>query len=74
MKRTPDYLAYLLRLWRDNQKQAWRATVQNPHTGERYTFASLPALLVFLETETGQPWGVDTDGYTGNTDETDFHG
>ncbi len=54
----PDYLAYLLRLWRVNdngesQQAVWRASVENPHTGERRGFASLDALLSFLRTETG---------------------
>lgn len=55
MERT-DYLAYMLRMWREDPRQAWRATLQNPHTGERHMFASLPALLLFLESQTGQPW------------------
>lgn len=53
----PDYLSYLLRLWRVDGDDAaqptanqavWRASLENPHTGERKGFASLEALFDFL--------------------------
>jgi hypothetical protein len=51
----PDYAAYLLRLWRETGRETaqWRASLQNPHTGERVGFASLGELFAFLEEETG---------------------
>jgi hypothetical protein len=49
-----DYLAYLLRLWRDKQETPWRALLENPHTGERVAFATLPELVAFLEEKTGE--------------------
>jgi hypothetical protein len=59
-KRRPEYLAYLLRLWRENDNEgaydvetaAWRASLERPQTGERQGFASLADLLAFLEKET----------------------
>ena len=50
----PGYLAYLLRLWRvnDDGKPVWRASLENPHTGERHGFASLERLFAFLEEKT----------------------
>jgi hypothetical protein len=44
------YLAYLLRIWQVNDagKLIWRASLEDPHTGERKGFASLEALLAFL--------------------------
>lgn len=56
MKKTklPHYLAYLLRLRRDNESAPWRATVENPHTGERQGFATLRQLVAFLEEQTGE--------------------
>lgn len=49
------YLAYMLRLWQvDEDKMVWRASLENAHTGARQGFASLDALLEFLEDETGQ--------------------
>ena len=45
------YLAYLLRLWRvtaDDGSPAWRASLEDVHTGGRQGFASLEQLLVFL--------------------------
>jgi hypothetical protein len=48
------YLAYLLRLWRvnDDGKPVWRASLENPHTGERHGFANLELLCAFLEQKT----------------------
>jgi hypothetical protein len=50
----PDYAAYLLRLWRETSGEGsqWRASLQNPHTGERVGFSSLQGLFTFLEEET----------------------
>jgi hypothetical protein len=31
----------------------WRASVESPHTGERYGFANLEVLFAFLEEKTG---------------------
>jgi hypothetical protein len=52
-KTTSTYLAYLLRLWRDDEAAPWRATVEDASTGQRFGFASLKALFVFLEQQTG---------------------
>ncbi len=48
------YVAYLLRLWRSeaNGEVVWRASVENPHTGERHGFASLDLLFEFLLEQT----------------------
>jgi hypothetical protein len=47
--RTVDYLAYLLRLWREDRTSSWRAMLVNPHTGERLGFADLSKLFSFLQ-------------------------
>jgi hypothetical protein len=54
-KEQPDYLSYLLRLWRvsGEEKAVWRASLESPHTGERRGFANLADLFTFLEKETG---------------------
>jgi len=50
----PDYLAYLLRLWRTKGEEAvWRASLEDPHTGERLGFASLDELFTFLKEQAG---------------------
>ena len=45
------YVAYMLRLWqagsRDGQP-VWRASLENPHTGERLAFGDTKALFAFL--------------------------
>ena len=50
----PRYLAYMLRLWqvRDNEEMLWRASLEDPHTGERRGFASLEMLCAFLQEQT----------------------
>lgn len=53
-KEQPDYISYLLRVWRSNgDKTDWRASLQNPHTGERIGFASIDELCIFLRRQTG---------------------
>lgn len=58
MKNNPTqnakYFAFLLRLWQENDKSGWRATLEDPHTGERKGFGSLTQLVQYLEKETGQ--------------------
>ena len=51
MSDEPDgYQAYMLRLWRARCKGQWqwRASIENPHTGERQVFASLEQFFAFL--------------------------
>ena len=55
------YLSYLLRLWQANgsKQTVWRASLENPHTGERHSFATLDALFVFLGAETKSVTGQE---------------
>jgi hypothetical protein len=50
------YLSYLLRLWqvRVGGELVWRASLESPHTRERWGFADLASLVAFLEEEMGQ--------------------
>lgn len=50
----PGYLAYLIRLWKDRPTSPWRASIENPHTGERASFAELPSLFQYLEQRTAE--------------------
>jgi hypothetical protein len=47
------YQSYLLRLWRapGGDEQPWRASLQDPLTGERQGFADLEALVAYLRDE-----------------------
>jgi hypothetical protein len=49
------YLSYLLRLWRERGSASihWRASLQDPHSGERIGFAHLDELVAFLRGQTG---------------------
>ena len=48
------YASYLLRLWpiEDKGRLVWRASLESPHSDERWGFASLDALFAFLRQET----------------------
>src|SRR5437868_2962496 len=44
------YLSYLLRLWQEHATlRIWRASLENPQTGEREGFADMVQLFAFLE-------------------------
>ena len=52
-KTTPHetYMAYMLRLWQAGSREGrsiWRASLENPHTGERQAFGDVEALVAFL--------------------------
>jgi hypothetical protein len=46
-----DYMAFLLRLWRVDEDDGiqWRASLEEPSTGERLGFADIDRLCAFLE-------------------------
>lgn len=44
-----EYHAFMVRLWRDDEKRPWRASLQNAHTGEEQHFASLARLIEHLK-------------------------
>jgi hypothetical protein len=46
----PGYRSYLLRLWTVRRADVviWRASLEDPHTGERVGFADLDHLFAFL--------------------------
>lgn len=56
-QKQPDYLAYLLRLWRAKEKEAvvWRASLEAADTHERTGFANLAKLIEFLQEQMGAP-------------------
>jgi hypothetical protein len=47
-----DYLAFLLRLWREEGAGSWRASLVDPHSGERQAFADLGKLFKFIQDRT----------------------
>lgn len=47
-----NYLSYLLRLWRTEESNPWRASLEDSRTGERVGFGSLEGLFAFLREET----------------------
>lgn len=53
VERRRGYLSYLLRVWRTGSEgnAVWRASLENPFTGERQGFASLKNLFAFLQAQ-----------------------
>ena len=58
----PDYVSYLLRLWRESDESeiqggadqaVWRASLECSKTGERQGFAGLDDLVDFLRRQIG---------------------
>ena len=49
------YQAYLLRMWQvmSGGQQVWRASLEDPRTGERLGFGSLDDLVAYLRMLTG---------------------
>ena len=44
------YFAWLLRIWQSGEQEAvWRASLEDPHTGERIGFANLPGLWAYVK-------------------------
>ena len=56
------YVSYLLRMWQTGGSKGadireaalWRASLQNPLSGERFVFASLEELFCYLQRQTGR--------------------
>jgi hypothetical protein len=47
----PNYRSYLLRLWRAERQDAWRASLQCTATAQLLHFADVEAMLAFLVAE-----------------------
>ena len=59
----PYYLSFLLRLWRVSGKEqtVWRASLENPATGEQQAFVSLDDVVDYLRRETAALINVGDD-------------
>lgn len=56
-----DHLAFLLRIWRENDRAPWRASLQSPQAGGQLGFASLDELFAFLQRQLGLRAGPHPD-------------
>ncbi len=56
----PDYLAYLVRLWRSAETGRWRVLVQDPHSNQQLRFDSVEGLYHFLQEQSGESPRVST--------------
>lgn len=55
MSDSRQYRAYLLRVWQvmSGEQLVWRASLEDPRTGERHGFGSLEQLVAFLAGQAG---------------------
>lgn len=49
------YHAMMLRLWRDEHADQWRASIQDPHTGEKRRFTSIEQFCAYLHRKLAPP-------------------
>ena len=45
----PNYHAYLIRLWREDEQQPWRAELVSPQSGEARRFATPEQAYAYLQ-------------------------
>jgi hypothetical protein len=59
----PDYVSYLLRLWRETARgeTVWRASLERSLADKRHVFASLGDLFEYLRQQAGGALDVDND-------------
>ena len=62
-----DYHSYLLRLWRDGAQGVWRASLHSTAIEQVYHFASIEALVSFLDARV-VPGGDDVARQLGRDD------
>jgi hypothetical protein len=68
------HISYLLRLWRERSSASiqWRASLQDPHSGERVGFAHLDGLIAFLRGQTGLAAAPEDSAKGGRIPKTGF--
>lgn len=69
-KEQPEYLSYLLRLWRTEgvgQAATWHACLEDPRSGESYHFASLEEAFAFVQGQMGRA-SPPAEGRAGHPD------
>lgn len=56
----PAYRAFLVRLWQESENN-WRATLEDPHTGQRRAFADVDTLLAYIRAQVGPEAAVEKE-------------
>lgn len=49
----PNYISYLIRLWRIDGGDEWLASLEKPGTHERHSFTDLASFFAYLQEQTG---------------------
>jgi hypothetical protein len=68
-EKQPSQQSYLLRLWQEDAQSPWRASLQNVATNERFGFADLQSMFLFVEAQTGKS---DKKNSTGVSNENEY--
>lgn len=50
-KNSENYHALMVRMWRNQDGEAWRASVHDPHTNETHHFPTMFHLYLFLNSK-----------------------
>jgi hypothetical protein len=63
IKKHERYQAYLVRLWQvsGGERPAWRASIEDPHTGERRGFPNIASLFAFVNEQIGNAADPDRE-------------
>jgi hypothetical protein len=72
MNASPNYMSYLLRLWLagDGDQPEWRASLEDPGTGEVRGFSDLEEMVEFLKNVKQEGRTIGTRMNAENSDET----
>jgi hypothetical protein len=57
MRKPSHYQSYLLRLWRDNARDAWQASLQSTASEQVHHFPDVDRMWAFLQAQLG----IDVD-------------
>ena len=49
----PKYHAFLVRIWQEDANEAWRVTLENPHTGQLMGFGDIEAFIEHIRNLSG---------------------
>ena len=62
----PNYFAFMLRVWREEAQERWRASLEDPQNGDRRVFADLETMFEFLRTHAYPDSETESEGHTGD--------
>ena len=61
IRREEDYQSFVLRMWRTNKTEPWRASLEDVATGDSELFVDIDALVVEIRTKAASPVQDEND-------------